>query len=362
MAQSRDAFLRTSRASAFLRQRRGAPSAHRLRPRRGASSPASSSRAQHLGAGRRRLVASVASATANLRPGRRRPEDAGADEHRRAGPWPRRTPAPVRRPLHAAPRIALCRARCQGDAPGCRIPASGAARRVALREARRHRGAHRRRRGAAEACRSVLRGTRTSPHRGRRGGRTKKKRAGRPSSCRIPRRPRRFTALLQVVLDRMRGHPEARDLFHLEPDVASIIVGEHAALRVRNARSLSRWASAMSSDAQGSGFAASLGLEVVQRFLSIGSPGGSCSARRRGPPSSSPRTRDTGSRSDQGSGPRCGALRVRRTGCGSTAERLRARIGQVDGASKPGPGACTLLVPGLVIAFSALACLMIPPM
>src|SRR3954453_505758 len=44
------------------------------------------------------------------------------------------------------------------------------------------------------------------------------------------------------------------------------------------------------------------------------------------------------------------------------AERLRAEYARLIGASKPGTRRLYEFVPGLVIAFSAFACLMMPPM
>ena len=67
--------------------------------------------------------------------------------------------------------------------------------------------------------------------------------------------------------------------------------------------------------------------------------------------------------SDPGSALRCGAP----SGCDThgmriDAERLRAEYASLIGASKPGTRRLYELVPGLVIAFSAFACLMMPPM
>ena len=44
------------------------------------------------------------------------------------------------------------------------------------------------------------------------------------------------------------------------------------------------------------------------------------------------------------------------------AERLRAEYARLIGASKPGTSRLYEFVPGFVIAFSAFACLMMPPM
>ena len=44
------------------------------------------------------------------------------------------------------------------------------------------------------------------------------------------------------------------------------------------------------------------------------------------------------------------------------AERLRAEYASLTGASKPGTSRLYELVPGLVMALSARACLMMPPM
>ena len=49
-------------------------------------------------------------------------------------------------------------------------------------------------------------------------------------------------------------------------------------------------------------------------------------------------------------------------GIRQAAERLRAEYARLIGASKPGTSRLYELVPGLVMAFSALACLMMPPM
>src|SRR5207253_3741676 len=49
-------------------------------------------------------------------------------------------------------------------------------------------------------------------------------------------------------------------------------------------------------------------------------------------------------------------------GIRQAADRLRAEYARLIGASKPGTSRLYELVPGLVIAFSARACLMMPPM
>src|SRR3954468_14389798 len=56
------------------------------------------------------------------------------------------------------------------------------------------------------------------------------------------------------------------------------------------------------------------------------------------------------------------ALGLDTYGMRHAAERLRAEYARLIGASKPGTRRLYELVPGLVIAFSAFACLMTPPM
>src|SRR5262249_30902485 len=50
------------------------------------------------------------------------------------------------------------------------------------------------------------------------------------------------------------------------------------------------------------------------------------------------------------------------TGMRTAAERFRAEYARLIGASKPGTSRLYELVPGFVIALSALVCLIIPPM
>ena len=126
-------------------------------------------------------------------------------------------------------------------------------------------------------------------------------------------------AVVHVVFDRMRRHPETRDLLHLERDVGiDHVVGEYAALGEKCAiacrgdrapRRATRtdaepWRPPRARDRRGS-------CPSDRR-------GGSCSARRRAPPSASPRTRDTDLPSDRGSALRCaGPSGSTRTECGS---------------------------------------------
>src|SRR5215475_14196555 len=55
------------------------------------------------------------------------------------------------------------------------------------------------------------------------------------------------------------------------------------------------------------------------------------------------------------------ALSLATYGMRHATERLRAEYARLIGASKPGTRRLYELVPGFVIAFSALACLMTPP-
>src|SRR6476620_10458714 len=122
-------------------------------------------------------------------------------------------------------------------------------------------------------------------------------------------------------------------------------------------------ASASSSDAHGCGtFAASSGSRSY-RFLSIGSPGWILFCTPSSPAISIAENARYGLH--VGSGKRTSTRRafgLLTYGMRHAAERLRAEYARLIGASKPGTSRLYELVPGLVIAFSAFACLMTPPM
>src|SRR6476661_1963494 len=122
-------------------------------------------------------------------------------------------------------------------------------------------------------------------------------------------------------------------------------------------------ASASSSDAHGCGtFAASSGSRSY-RFLSIGSPGWILFWTPSRPAISIAAKPRYGLQ--VGSGKRTSMRRpfgLDTYGMRIDAERLRAEYARLIGASKPGTSRLYEFVPGLVIAFRAFACLMMPPM
>ena len=140
-----------------------------------------------------------------------------------------------------------------------------------------------------------------------------------------------ITAEVHVVLDRVRRHPEARDLFHLEPHVrVDHVVGGIAPF----------------------GQEGPIAVEVIQRLVQrcarmrhLPRPppargrrdscpsdrrDESCSARRPSPPSASPRRRDTDSPSDPGSAPLPAALRIRDVRDADRRRAVARRVGEVD--------------------------------
>src|SRR3954468_7912704 len=132
---------------------------------------------------------------------------------------------------------------------------------------------------------------------------------------------------------------------------------------VRNSRSLLRWSIAMSSDEHTFWIFFAWAGGRSYRFLSTGSPGWILFCTPSRPAISMAAKARYGFA--VGSGKRTStrrALALLTYGMRHAAERLRAEYARLIGASKPGTRRLYELVPGLVMALSALACLMMPPM
>src|SRR5947209_1648459 len=133
--------------------------------------------------------------------------------------------------------------------------------------------------------------------------------------------------------------------------------------RVRNSRSLSKYSSAWSSEEHTVGIFASSSGGRWYRSFDAASPGWILFCTPSRPAINSAEKHRYGL--DEGSGKRVSMRRPFGFGtCGMRieAERLRDEYASFTGASKPGTRRLYELVPGLVIAFSARACLMMPPM
>src|SRR5258705_12562807 len=132
---------------------------------------------------------------------------------------------------------------------------------------------------------------------------------------------------------------------------------------VRNSRSLFIWSIAISSEEHTfcTFFACAGGRSY--RFLSTGSPGWILFCTPSSPAISIAENARYGL--VVGSGKRTSTRRAfgfDTYGMRQAAERLRAEYARLIGASKPGTSRLYELVPGLVMAFSAFACLITPPM
>src|SRR3954469_3208096 len=132
---------------------------------------------------------------------------------------------------------------------------------------------------------------------------------------------------------------------------------------VRNSRSLFRWSIAMSSEEHTFWIFFACAGGRSYRFLSTGSPGWIlfCTPSR---PAISIAAKARYEFA-VGSGKRTSTRRafgLVTSGMRHAAERLRDEYARLIGASNPGTRRLYELVPGLVIAFSAFACLMMLPM
>src|SRR3979411_337373 len=132
---------------------------------------------------------------------------------------------------------------------------------------------------------------------------------------------------------------------------------------VRNSRSLFIWSIAISSEEHTfcTFFACAGGRSY--RFLSMGSPGWILFCTPSSPAISSAAKQRYGL--VVGSGNRTSTRRplgLLTEGMRHAAERLRDEYARLIGASKPGTRRLYEFVPGLVMAFNALVCLITPPM